>query len=236
MDPGPPSLLSYLPMRGIEKMTPTIFIVDDDSSVRKSLERLLRASGYQTQAFASAEDFLACRPCLNPKDPSCLVLDVRMPGISGISLQQELANAGVILPIVFITGHGNIPMSVQAMKNGAVDFLPKPFAEEELLNAVEQALAKAARLQKEAAEKAEIRRRVKTLTPREYEVFRWVITGMLNKEIAAELKVTEKTIKVHRARVMQKMKAASLADLVRLAEKIGITPENPGSNPGSSVG
>src|SRR5690554_6110560 len=217
-------------------MPPTVFVVDDDPSVRKSLERLLRLSGFHVQTFASAEEFLACRPCQNPKEPACLVLDVRMPGISGINLQQELVKAGVILPIVFISGHGNIPMSVQAMKNGAVDFLPKPFAEEELLAAVEQALTKAARLQKETVEKAEIRRRVKTLTPREYEVFRWVITGMLNKEIAAELKVTEKTIKVHRARVMQKMKAASLADLVRLAEKIGITPENPGSNPGSSVG
>lgn len=209
-------------------MPPTVFIVDDDPSVRKSLERLLRVSGYKTQAFASAEEFLACRPCQNPMEPACLVLDVRMPGISGLNLQQELGKAGVILPIVFITGHGSIPMSVQAMKNGAVDFLPKPFADEELLAAVEQALAKAARLQKEAAEKAEIRRRVKTLTPREYEVFRWVVTGMLNKEIAAELNVTEKTIKVHRARVMQKMGAASLADLVRLAAKIGITPETPG--------
>lgn len=208
-------------------MPPTVFIVDDDSSVRKSLERLLRASGYETQAFASAEEFLACRPCQNPGSPACLVLDVRMPGISGLNLQQELAKAGVILPIVFITGHGDIPMSVQAMKNGAVDFLPKPFAEAELLAAVEQALAKAARLQKEAAEMAEIRRKLASLTPREHEVFRWVITGMLNKEIGAELGVTEKTIKVHRARVMQKMEAASLADLVRLAGKAGITPENP---------
>jgi FixJ family two-component response regulator len=191
-------------------MPPTVFIVDDDSSVRKSLERLLRASGYETQAFASAEEFLACRPCQNPGSPACLVLDVRMPGISGLNLQQELAKAGVILPIVFITGHGDIPMSVQAMKNGAVDFLPKPFAEAELLAAVEQALAKAARLQKEAAEMAEIRRKLASLTPREH-----------------ELGVTEKTIKVHRARVMQKLEAASLADLVRLAEKAGITPENP---------
>ncbi len=211
-------------------MPPTVFIVDDDSSVRKSLERLLRASGFTTQAFASAEDFLACRPCQNPKEPACLVLDVRMPGISGINLQQKLAKTGIILPVVFITGHGDIPMSVQAMKDGAIDFLPKPFAEKELLAAVEQALTKAARLQEETAEKAEIHRRVNTLTPREYEVFRWVITGMLNKEIAAELRVTEKTIKVHRARVMQKMAAASLADLVRLAEKIGIASEKRSSS------
>jgi len=211
-------------------MPPTVFIVDDDPSVRKSLERLLRASGFTTQAFASAEDFLACRPCQNPKEPACLVLDVRMPGISGINLQQKLAKTGIILPVVFITGHGDIPMSVQAMKDGAIDFLPKPFAEKELLAAVEQALTKAARLQEETAEKAEIHRRVNTLTPREYEVFRWVITGMLNKEIAAELRVTEKTIKVHRARVMQKMAAASLADLVRLAEKIGIASEKRSSS------
>lgn len=206
-------------------MPPTIFIVDDDPSVRKSLDRLLRLSGFKVQTFASAEEFLACRPCQKPKDPACLILDVRMPGISGINLQQELVKAGVVLPIVFITGHGDIPMSVQAMKNGAVDFLPKPFAEDELLAAIEQALTKADRLHKETAEKAEITRRVNTLTPREYEVFRWVITGMLNKQIAAELKVTEKTIKVHRARVMQKMQAASVADLVRLAEKGGISPQ-----------
>jgi len=206
-------------------MPPTIFIVDDDPSVRKGLERLVRASGFKAKTFASAEEFLACRLCQEPRYPACLVLDVRMPGISGINLQQELAKAGIPLPIVFITGHGDIPMSVQAMKNGAVDFLPKPFAEEELLAAVEQALTKAARLQKEAVEKAEVCRRVNTLTPREYEVFRWVITGMLNKQIAAELKVTEKTIKVHRARVMQKMQAASVADLVRLAQKIEVTPK-----------
>lgn len=206
-------------------MQPTIFIVDDDPSIRKGLERLLRASGFKVQTFASAEEFLACRPCQEPSNPACLVLDVRMPGISGINLQRELAKAGIPLPIVFITGHGDIPMSVRAMKNGAVDFLPKPFAEKELLTAVEQALAKAARLQKKAAEKAEIQRRVNTLTPREYEVLRWVITGMLNKQIAAELKITEKTIKVHRARVMQKMQADSVADLVRLAQKTGVTPK-----------
>jgi|SRR5690554_1301871 len=206
-------------------MQPTIFIVDDDPSIRKGLERLLRASGFKAQTFASAEEFLACRPCQEPSNPACLVLDVRMPGISGINLQRELAKAGIPLPIVFITGHGDIPMSVRAMKNGAVDFLPKPFAEKELLTAVEQALAKAARLQKKAAEKAEIQRRVNTLTPREYEVLRWVITGMLNKQIAAELKITEKTIKVHRARVMQKMQADSVADLVRLAQKTGVTPK-----------
>src|SRR5690554_836293 len=206
-------------------MPPTIFIVDDDPSVRKGLERLVRASGFKAKTFASAEEFLACRLCQESRYPACLVLDVRMPGISGINLQQELAKAGIPLPIVFITGHGDIPMSVQAMKNGAVDFLPKPFAEEELLAAVEQALTKAARLQKEAVAKAEVCGRVNTLTPREYEVFRWVITGMLNKQIAAELKVTEKTIKVHRARVMQKMQAASVADLVRLAQKIEVTPK-----------
>lgn len=212
-------------------MPPTVFVVDDDPSVRKSLERLLRLSGFHVQTFASAEEFLACRPCQKPKEPACLVLDVRMPGISGINLQQELVKAGTLLPVVFITGHGDIPMTVQAMKNEAVDFLPKPFAEEELLAAVEQALAKAARLHQEAAEKAEIERRISTLTPREYEVFRWVITGMLNKQIAAELKVTEKTVKVHRARVMQKMQAASVADLVRLAEKGGISPPRRDSFP-----
>ena len=206
----------------MRKPAPLVFIVDDDSSVRKGLERLIKSTGLKVETFASAEEFLQRKPYRG--GPSCLVLDVRMPGLSGVDLQKELIQKGISLPIIFITGHGSIPMSVKAMKDGAVDFLPKPFGEEELLFAIDRAVDKAVQVRKNESEKAKIQRRVKTLTPREHECLRWVITGMLNKQIAPKLGVTEKTVKVHRGRLMHKMQAVSVADLVRLTQKCGITP------------
>src|SRR4029077_19286156 len=198
----------------------TVFLVDDDSSVRRALTRLIKSAGYPVLAFASAGKFLENNV---PSDgPAFLVLDIRMPGLSGLDLQGELQKRDSILPIIFITGHGDIPMSVQAMKAGAVDFLPKPVKDKELLHAIEQALARAGRESTERSEIADIRRRSVTLTPREREVMELVVTGMINKQIAYELGTVEKTIKIHRARVMEKMKAGSLAELVRIAEKIGI--------------
>ena len=198
----------------------TVFLIDDDSSVRRALTRLIKSAGYPVLAFASAGEFLENNV---PSDgPACLVLDIRMPGLSGLDLQGELQKRDSILPIIFITGHGDIPMSVQAMKAGAVDFLPKPVKDKELLHAIEQALARAGRENADRGEIADIRRRSVTLTPREREVMELVVTGMINKQIAYELGTVEKTIKIHRARVMEKMKAGSLADLVRIAERIGI--------------
>jgi FixJ family two-component response regulator len=199
----------------------TVFLVDDDASVRKALARLVKSAGYTVQAFASARDFLDYwRAC--DEGPACLVLDVRMPDLSGLGLQHELQNANALLPIVFITGHGNIPMSVKAMKEGAVDFLPKPVQDKELLTAIEQALARARHEVGERREIQDIKRRLDTLTPREREVMALVVRGLLNKQIASELGTVEKTVKVHRARVMEKMEVDSLAELVRLAERAGI--------------
>jgi FixJ family two-component response regulator len=203
-------------------MTPpaaVVFVVDDDTSVRKSLGRLISEAGYRVQAFASPREFLAREPTTGP---SCLVLDVRMPGISGLELQQTLAAAVHEIPIIFITGHGDIPMSVKAMKAGAVDFLPKPFAAKDLLEAIRRAVAKDTRDLGTEARDDEIQARVRLLTPRESQVFALVVTGMLNKQIAARLGVGEKTVKVHRARVMEKMQADSVAALVRLADAAGI--------------
>jgi FixJ family two-component response regulator len=194
-------------------------VVDDDPSVRKSLRRLLVSAGYATEAFASAREFLARQ---RHAGPCCLVLDVRMPGLTGLELQEALAAAGRRMAIVFVTGHADVPMSVKAMKGGAVDLLTKPFDAEELLKAVQRALAKDVRDLGEAATVAEIRERVKTLTPRETEVFALVVTGMLNKQVASALGVSEKTVKVHRARVMEKMRAGSVAELVRLADRVGV--------------
>jgi FixJ family two-component response regulator len=198
---------------------PTVFVVDDDASIRGALARLLHSAGYQTKTFASAESFLAQS---HFDAPGCIVLDVRMPGLNGLELQQALAAADQQLPIVFITGHGDVPMSVRAMKAGAQDFLPKPFDDEELLKAVAQALNKSQREQNERTEVARIRRRVSSLTPREREVLCHVVAGQLNKQIAADLNIAEKTIKVHRARVMGKMGATSLAGLVAMAARIGL--------------
>jgi len=198
---------------------PIVFIVDDDVSVRKSLTRLVAAAGYDVHAFGSAREFLASEPTAGP---SCLVLDVRMPGLTGLDLQKTLAGAEHRKAIVFITGHGDIATSVKAMKAGAVDFLAKPFAGNDLLDAIQRALAKDTRDLGTEARVAEIQQRVKLLTPRETEVFALVVTGMLNKQIASALGISEKTVKVHRARVMEKMRAGSVAELVRLADGVGV--------------
>jgi FixJ family two-component response regulator len=203
----------------VTSKVPTVFVVDDDASVRGALARLLHSAGYQTETFASAEGFLAQSRF---DAPGCIILDVRMPGLNGLELQQALAAADRQLPIVFITGHGNVPMSVRAMKAGAEDFLPKPFDDEELLKAVACALNKSQREQNERTEVAEIRRRLSSLTPREREVLCHVVAGQLNKQIAADLSIAEKTIKVHRGRVMEKMGASSLAGLVAMTGRIGI--------------
>jgi FixJ family two-component response regulator len=198
---------------------PTLFVVDDDPSVRAALSLLLRSTGYNVETFASADDLLARRPF---DGPGCILLDVQMPGLNGLDLQQVLSVTDRPLPIIFITGHGNIPMSVRAMKAGAVDFLTKPFDDEELLNAVARALSKSKIEQLKRNEVAEISGRLSTLTAREQEVFGRVVAGQLNKQIAADLGTVEKTIKVHRARVMQKMCADSLAELVMMAARAGI--------------
>jgi FixJ family two-component response regulator len=198
----------------------TVFLVDDDDSVRNALARLIRTAGYEIKTFASAQEFIESKPEITAV--ACLVLDVRLPGLNGLDLQDALRAAKVPIPIVFITGHGDIPMSVKAMKAGAVDFLPKPVRAETLLPAIEQALARASRERAEGAELEDIRRRLNALTPREREVMVWVVKGTLNKQIAFELGTVEKTIKVHRARVMEKMEVGSLAELVRLAERVGI--------------
>jgi FixJ family two-component response regulator len=198
---------------------PVIFVVDDDASVRKSLSRLIRSAGYTVEAFASAKEFLARMPSTGP---SCLVLDVRMPNVTGLDLQKTLAGAVHRIPIVFVTGHGDISMSVSALKAGAVDFLTKPFDGKALLGALAQALAKDTRDLGAEARVKEIQERAKQLTKRESQVFALVVTGMLNKQIAAELGIGEKTVKVHRARVMEKMRAGSVAELVRLADGVGV--------------
>lgn len=198
---------------------PLVFVVDDDPSVRKSLARLVKAAGYEVEAFASAADFLA-RPAHD--GPSCLVVDVRMPGLTGLELQAALATGAHRSSAVFITGYRDVAASVQAMKGGAIDFLTKPVDRVQLLAAIERALTQAERLRRRDARVAEVRGRMKTLTPREAEVFALVVTGMLNKQIAFELGVGEKTIKVHRAHVMEKMRAGSVAELVRLADAAGV--------------
>lgn len=205
-------------------MTPSdvaVFVVDDDPSVRTALARLIKSVGLEVETFASAQEFLAHD---HPDKLGCLVLDIRMPGLSGLDLQDELAAAGLDMPIIFITGHGSIPMSVRAMKAGAVDFLEKPFEDQALLDAVHKAINQDRQARLKQAETRKIQQRVGSLTPREREVLALVVTGMLNKQIAYELGMSEKTVKVHRARVMQKMQADSLADLVRLAEKVGVRP------------
>jgi FixJ family two-component response regulator len=199
--------------------TPVVFVVDDDASVRKSLTRVVTSAGYAVEAFASAREFLAREPFVGP---CCVVLDVRMPGLTGLDLQDALAGAGHRMPIVFITGHGDISMSVKAMKGGAVDFLTKPFDVENLLDAIQRAVTKDVKDLGEEGRTAEVLERVKQLTPRETEVFALVVTGMLNKQIAGELGIAEKTVKVHRARVMEKMRAGSVAELVRLADRAGV--------------
>jgi FixJ family two-component response regulator len=197
---------------------PTVFVVDDDASVRTALLRLLRAHGRVARGFASADEFLAASPA---EAPGCLILDVSMPGTDGLGLQRRLVEAGRDVPIVFLTGQGTVPGSVQAMKAGAVDFLTKPVGQDALLRAVDAALEKDATRRRDAAERAAVQARIATLTPREREVMALVVAGKVNKQIAALLGTVEKTIKVHRARVMQKLGVRSVADLVRLAGRAG---------------
>lgn len=193
----------------------TVFVVDDDASVRKALARSIQVAGLNVKTFASAREFLDQG---SPESPGCLVLDVRMPGLSGLDLQAELNSRNIRTPIVFITGHGDIPLSVKAMKGGAVDFLTKPFKVANLLEVIQEALKKDARLQASRAEQAEVQRRIQTLTPREREVLGLVVKGLLNKQIAAELGAAERTVKVHRGRMMQKMQVGSVAELVHAVE------------------
>src|ERR1700694_5537524 len=200
-------------------VSPLVFVVDDDPSVRKSLTRLLRSSGYVVEAFASTGEFLAREP--HP-GPCCLVLDVRMPGLTGLELQERLLAGGRRVSIVFVTGHVDVPKSVQAMKGGAVDLLTKPVDAKDLLAAVQRCLVKSAQDLNAETRVTEVQRRVKLLTAREMEVFALVVTGMLNQQIAGALGIGEKTVKVHRARVMEKMRAGSVAELVRLADAVGV--------------
>ncbi|MDD5675592.1 MAG: response regulator transcription factor [Chitinivibrionales bacterium] len=201
------------------EILPVIYIVDDDASVRKGLGRLIRSAGYSVKTFSSAGEFLASS---DPDGPACLVLDVSMPGINGLELQETVNSLeSHQIPIIFITGHGDIPMSVKAMKAGAVDFLTKPFNDNELFKAIVAALKKDIKNRETLARASTIKQNIDTLTPREHEVFALVVTGMLNKQIAGRLGIAEKTVKVHRGRVMQKMQAGSVAELVRLAQDFG---------------
>lgn len=198
-----------------------IFIVDDDAAFSKSLARLLRSMGFTVETFLSAEDFLLQESC---STPCCLLLDVRMPGLSGPELQKELIKNNIAMPIIFLTALGDVPTGVNAMKNGAEDFLLKPVEEDRLLQAIEKALSKDSAAKELLAEEKSIQSLVRSLTPREHEVFRWILTGSLNKQIAYEIGITERTVKAHRSKVMEKLQVDSVADLVRLAQKADISP------------
>jgi FixJ family two-component response regulator len=205
----------------LSKTNKLVCVVDDDQSVRRGLGRLLKSAGYAPETFSSAEDYLA-REIF--EGSICLVLDVRMPGLKGPGLQEALEKRGACEQIVFLTGHGDVPTATRAMKKGAVDFLTKPFDDEELILAVKRALERAQEQLRRRGERQEARKRIDKLTPREFEVFRFVIIGLLNKQIAAELHTAEKTIKVHRGRVMQKLAVTSVADLVRISQRAGVSP------------
>jgi FixJ family two-component response regulator len=199
---------------------PIVFVVDDEPAICLSLKRLVKSVGLEAQTFTTAQEFLRAK---RPDGPGCLVLDVRLPGLSGLDLQQELLDAKVDLPIIFITGHGDIPMSVRAIKAGAVEFLTKPFRDQDLVDAIQHGIEKHRAARQESVKLTEFRALYDSLTPREREVFPLVAAGLLNKQIAAQLGTGEKTIKVHRGQVMHKMKAESLAHLIRIGEKLGLS-------------
>jgi FixJ family two-component response regulator len=207
------------------KMDQVVFVIDDDESMRSAIRRLLGAVGLEVQTFPSGQKFLASNL---PDIPGCIVLDVRLPGLSGLDLQQEMLARNIYYPIIFITGHGDIPMSVQAMKAGAVEFLTKPFRDQDLLDAITLAIRRDRAGQKERVELSELRGRLASLTPREREVMTLVVTGMLNKQIAFELGTSEKTIKAHRGQAMSKMQAGSVAELVHMADKLSNELTGPG--------
>jgi RNA polymerase sigma factor (sigma-70 family) len=206
---------------GIHEAAPIVYVVDDDPDVCNLLKKLIQSVGLTVETHTDAREFLEH---LRPVGPSCLVLDMRMPGLGGLDLQRRLTEAGIDIPIIFLTGFASVPLSVQAMKGGAVDFLEKPFENQALIDAVQRAVEASRRLWRERAEREKLRKRVASLSPREKQVFLLVISGMPNKQIAAELGTSEKTIKIHRARVMQKMMADSLAALVHMADRLEIKP------------
>jgi FixJ family two-component response regulator len=201
----------------MKEQDPIVFVIDDDKMIRDGLQSLIRSVGLRVETFASAQEFLAAQ---RPDAPACLVLDVRMPGLSGLDLQNQLTGANIYVPVIFITGHGDIPMSVRAMKDGAHEFLTKPVRGHDLLDAIQKAIVSDRNLRKERAEVDEIRRRFQSLTPRENQVLDLVVAGLLNKQIADELGMSELTVKTHRAHLMEKTQADSLAHLVRMSEKL----------------
>ena len=200
---------------------PKVFIIDDDAGVRASIQGLLKSEGLQSEGFESAEEFLKTK---RPDGPSCLILDVTLPGINGLEFQQQLRDAGLQIPIIFITAHGDIPMSVEAMKSGALEFLTKPLRDDTLLEAIRQALAKDSARRQEQAGRSALQQRYRTLTRREREVMKMVVSGMLNKQIASRIGAAEATVKIHRGNVMRKMQAGSVVELVRMADKLKLSP------------